>query len=60
MQSNLDADFIKIHSLEPPGDPKLTMTSQLPQKVSMDFSQIRGSRIRGGEKKKMNLCFSES
>ena len=31
-----------------------------PRKVSVDFSQIRGSRIRERRKKKMNLCFSES
>ena len=30
-----------------------------PRKVSLDFSQIRGSRIRERRKKKRNLCFSQ-
>ena len=50
------------HDLEPmqlrdlkhelPGDLKLLMTSQFPRKVSLDFCQIRGSKIREREEGK--------
>ena len=40
------------------GDPKLTMTSQFPQKVSTDFSQIRLlQNIRRGEKENELVFF---
>ena len=42
----------KIHS----GDPKLTMTSQFLKKLTIDFSEIRGSGIRK-RKKENELVF---
>ena len=48
------SEWPQISSPVAPGNPKLTMTSQFPRKVSIDFSQIRGSGIR--KKRKIWTC----